>query len=262
MRLTQLAALHIEQFGSGQNLVLCHGFAGSARNFRPQARAFAERAHTVLFDMRGHARSAAPEDPAEYSESALVSDFASVVTQAQGDAVVGGLSLGAYTALRYALSAPTAPKGLLLAAFPSGGESGFRSRWSREFADAIDTEGLERAGERFVWGETSRFDPKGAALIRQGFLEHPPRALSLILRNVLSHLKTPDDLESELRAFTPPALVIVGSEDADSLGPSRRLLELLPNAELVVVPGAGHVVNLAAPQAFNAALGKLLDRVG
>jgi hypothetical protein len=29
-----------------------------------------------------------------------------------------------------------------------------------------------------------------------------------------------------------------------------------------VVPGAGHVVNLAAPQAFNAALGKLLDRVG
>lgn len=214
----------------------------------------------MLFDMRGHARSAAPEDARLYTEAALVSDFARVVDQAGGDAVVGGLSLGAYTALRYALGAATKPKGLLLAAFPSGGENGFRSRWSREFAEAIDTEGLERAGERFVWGETSRFDPKGAALIRQGFLEHPPHAVAAILRNVLSQLKTPDDLADELRSFTPPTVVIVGSEDADSLAPSRRLAELLPNAELTVVEGAGHVVNLAAPQAFNAALAKLLDR--
>lgn len=210
--------------------------------------------------MRGHARSAAPEDPALYSEQALVSDFARVVEQVGGEAIVGGLSLGAYTALCYALSAPRPPKGLLLAAFPSGGENGFRSRWARDFAAAIDAEGLERAGERFVWGETSRFDPKGAQLIRQGFLEHPPHALAAILRNVLSCLKTPDELAEPLRGFAPPVLVIVGSEDHDSLGPSRRLAELLPNAELVIVPGAGHVVNLSAPQAFNEALAKFLDR--
>lgn len=212
--------------------------------------------------MRGHARSAAPEDPSAYSEALLVSDFARVVEQSGGDAVVGGLSLGAYTALLFALSAPTPPRALLLSAFPSGGETGFRARWSREFADAIDAEGLERAGERFVWGETSRFDPKGGALIRQGFLEHKPHALSAILRNVLSHLKSPDDLAAELARFEVPALVIVGSEDKDSLAPSQRLAKLLPKAELVVVPGAGHVVNLAAPAAFNQALGSLLDRAG
>lgn len=214
----------------------------------------------MLFDTRGHARSAAPHDASAYSEAALVADFGRVVEQAGGDAVVGGLSLGAYTALRYALSAPRAPRALLLAAFPSGGENGFRSRWARDFAAAIDVEGLEGAGARFVWGETSRFDPKGAELIRQGFLEHPPHALAALLRNVLAHLKTPDDLADELREFNAPALVVVGSEDEDSLAPSRRLAELLPNAELVVVPGAGHVVNLAAPAAFNEALGRLLER--
>lgn len=258
--MTEPASLHVERSGTGPTLVLAHGFAGSARNFRPQARAFAARVQTVLYDMRGHARSAAPQDPFAYSEAALVSDFGSVVEQAGGAQVVGGLSLGAYTALLYALSAPSPLQGLLLSAFPSGGENGFRSRWSRDFAEAIERDGLEAAGERFVWGETSRFDPKGAALIRQGFLEHPPHALAALLRNVLSHLKTPDELAERLRAFSIPTLVIVGSEDQDSLGPSQRLAELLPNAELVVVPGAGHVVNLAAPAAFNEALAKLLDR--
>ncbi|HET9930761.1 MAG TPA: alpha/beta hydrolase [Polyangiaceae bacterium] len=252
--------LHVERSGTGPTLVLAHGFAGSARNFRPQARAFADRVHTVLYDMRGHARSSAPEDTSEYTEDALVSDFGSVVEGAGGAAIVGGLSLGAYTALLYALSASTPPKGLLLSAFPSGGATGFRSRWSRDFAEAIERDGLESAGERFVWGETSRFDPKGAQLIRQGFLEHPPHALAALLRNVLSHLKTPDELAERLSSFSAPTLVIVGSEDQDSLGPSHRLAELLPNAELVIVPSAGHVVNLAAPAAFNDALAKLVER--
>jgi pimeloyl-ACP methyl ester carboxylesterase len=258
--LSERPALHVEDFGTGQNLVLSHGFGGSARNFRPQARAFAERAHCWLYDTRGHARSAAPSDVSAYTEPELVADFARVVERAGGDAVVGGLSLGAYTALRYALAAPQRPRALLLAAFPSGGSDGLRTRWARDFADAIDAEGLERAGERFVWGETSRFDPKGGALIRQGLMEHPPFALSSILRNVLAHLKTADDLADQLSSFDVRTCVIVGENDADSLAPSRRLAELLPNAELVVVPAAGHVVNLAAPLAFNQALASLLDR--
>jgi len=258
--LSEPPTLHVEDSGTGQNLVLSHGFGGSARNFRPQARAFAERAHSWLYDTRGHARSEAPQDPAAYGEAQLVSDFARVVERTGGNAVVGGLSLGAYTALRYALAAPERPRALLLAAFPSGGSNGWRTRWSRDFADAIDSEGLERAGERFVWGETSRFDPKGAALIRQGLMEHPPYALSAILRNVLARLKTPDELAAELAAFDTPTCVIVGANDQDSLAPSRRLAELLPNAELVVVEAAGHVVNLAAPAAFNQALTSLLDR--
>ncbi|MGC4088466.1 MAG: alpha/beta hydrolase [Polyangiaceae bacterium] len=255
-------ALHVESLGTGRNLILSHGFGGSARNFRPQARAFAERARTTLYDTRGHARSAAPEDAQSYTEAALVADFARVVDAQGGDAVVGGLSLGAYTALRYALSAEPRPRALLLSAFPSGGRDGVRTRWARDFAAAIDAEGLERAGERYVWGETSRFDPKGAALIRQGLLEHPAFALSALLRNVLSQLRTPDELAEQLRALELPVLVVVGDQDADSLGPSQRLAELLPQAELVVVPGAGHVVNLAAPAAFNQALGHLLDRAG
>ncbi len=252
--------LHVEHSGTGPALVLAHGFGGSSRNFRPQARYFAARRTTWLYDARGHARSGAPPSPQQYDEAQLVGDFARVV-QAAGDpsAVVGGLSLGAYTALRYALSASQPPRGLILAAFPSPG-SAARERWALGFADAISEHGLDVAGAEFVWAEASRFDPKAAALIRQGFLEHTPHALAAILRNVLATLPAPSQLADELRAFECPVLVVVGSEDRESLAPSEELALLLPRVRRVVVPGAGHVVNLADPARFNQAVAEFLEQ--
>jgi pimeloyl-ACP methyl ester carboxylesterase len=59
-----------------------------------------------------------------------------------------------------------------------------------------------------------------------------------------------------------PTLVLTG--DKDTLIPkehSERLVELLPDAELVVVPDAGHMVLLEKPAEVNAALDGLLDKV-
>lgn len=252
--------LHVERSGSGPALILAHGFGGSARNFRPQARAFSAKRSVVLFDARGHARSPAPRDAAAYTEAALVSDLSDLVESAGPAPVVGGLSLGAYTALAWALGSETPPAGLVLAAFPSTSEKA--RRWSLDFADAIAREGLERAGERYVWGEASRFDAKAAALIRQGFLEHPPHAIDAILRNVLSQLSAPENRADLLRAFSTPVLLIAGEKDSSAVDASERLAQLLPDATVVIVPEAGHVVNLADPERFNAALDTFLTRVG
>jgi pimeloyl-ACP methyl ester carboxylesterase len=113
-----------------------------------------------------------------------------------------------------------------------------------------------------VWAEASRFDPRGAALIRQGFLEHTPHAMTAILREVLASVPAPAELAAELAKLDVPVLVIAGSNDGESLPPSEQLAQLLPNARLVVVPGAGHVVNLADPARFNQALGEFLDQLG
>jgi pimeloyl-ACP methyl ester carboxylesterase len=254
-------ALHVEHQGAGPPLVLAHGFGGSCRNFRPQARAFADRATVWLYDARGHARSPAPHELSAYQTRELVSDLASVATRGGATPVVGGLSLGAHTALAFALTSPVPLRGLILAAFPSAGNEPKRAAWAHGFADTIDREGLEVAGERYVWGETSRFDAKGAALIRQGFLEHDPFAMAALLRQVLAEVPAPDAIAAELARLHVPTLVIVGDDDHESLGPCRRLAELIPGAELVEIAGAGHVVNLAAPQAFNAALGAFLARL-
>jgi pimeloyl-ACP methyl ester carboxylesterase len=249
-------ALHVERRGSGPSIVLSHGFGGSARNFRPQVRALSTTHEVIVYDTRGHARSPAPLDPAEYRESELVGDLLRLLAGASAPVILGGLSLGAYTALRAVLAAPERVRGLVLASFPSTEPETARSKWALEFASSIEQEGLERAGEQFVWGEGSRFDDNARAFIRRGLLEHAPHALVAILRNVLAQVPRPDELASELSRLTLPVLVVVGSEDRPALASCRRLAALLPRAELVEVPGAGHVVNLAAPEAFN----QLLER--
>ena len=253
--------LHVEERGSGERLVLAHGFAGSARNFRPQAKALSRTHRVILYDARGHARSEAPEGAEAYVFERLVDDYERIAGGADGPVVAGGLSLGSATALAFALRRPERVRALVLASPPGGSDDVKRREWALSFARAIEERGLEAAGAEFVWGERARFDPRGAALIRQGLMQHPPLALAHILRHTLAELPGASAQAEALRRFEHPVLLIVGSEDATAREPARALAALLPNAELVVVEGAGHVVNLAAPEAFNEACRHFLERV-
>lgn len=258
--------LYVEAQGEGPPLVLAHGFAGSARNFRPQARALRERFRVVAYDARGHARSPAPDDPAAYRAPALAADLARVVARAGAaeggvrDTVVGGLSMGAAVALDWALGAATPPRALVIASLPAGAGSGRGiAAQALAFADAIEREGPEAAGERFVWGPGSGFDPAGAALVRQGFLEHPPHGLIHTLREYLARLPAVEERTEALAGLALPVLVVAGERDGASLPACRALAAALPDARLEVIAEAGHVVNLEGARAFNAVLEAFLD---
>lgn len=248
--------LFVDAAGEGPAVVLGHGLGGSARNWRPQLRALRPSHRAVAFDARGHARSGAPEDEAAYALDCLVADLASVLDAeaAPGPAVIGGLSMGAAVALHFALAEPQRVRGLVLAAYPGTRAGGGFAAIADEFAATIDAEGLEAAGDRFVWGPASGLDPQAAKLVRMGFLEHPPHAIAGLLRQLIGVLASVDSLAGDLSRLALPALVVVGEHDSASLEPCRQLAATLPDAELVVIPGAGHVVNLARPEAFNAAL--------
>jgi pimeloyl-ACP methyl ester carboxylesterase len=252
---------HVERMGSGPPVVLVHGFGGSARNFRKQGRALQDAYTLVTYDLAGHGRSARPEDPSAYELERLTGELGEVVNAEGRGAVVGGLSLGAHVALTYALAAEPSPRALVLAAFPGNRSEPRRVRWALDFARMIEEQGLDAAGARFVWGEGSRFDEQSSALIRQGFLEHAPHALAAILKQVLAVVPEPDALAPALARFSSPVLLIAGSEDADAVAANEALARHLPHAEVVVLPGAGHLVNLQASAGFNGALRQFLDRL-
>ncbi len=254
------AGLHVARRGTGPTLLLAHGFAGSARNWGPQMRSFTDRYDVVTYDARGHARSSAPDDPQAYCEDALVRDLDSVRSSVGARApFVGGLSMGAAVVLAWALRHPAKPSALVLAAFPPdpGSDLGLPAL---AFADAIEQEGVERAGARFAWGPESGLDPRGAALVRQGFLEHPPHALVHTLRGFLATRPALEEQRQALAALRIPTLVVVGARDRGSRPASETLARMLPEAELAVIPDAGHVVNLARPDAFNEVLAGFLER--
>jgi pimeloyl-ACP methyl ester carboxylesterase len=254
--------LHVEVTGTGPTIVLMHGFGGSARNFGPQARAFGKRWRVVRFDARGHGRSEAPADPDAYRPEAFVADVGRVLDRVGADrAVVGGLSMGAAVAVRFALAHPERVRALVLAAFPPGARVGGFAAVAGPFADAIEREGLEAAGARYAWGPSSGLDETGAQLVRQGFLEHPPQGLAHTLRGLLAVQPSAEELAPQAATLAMPTLLIVGGNDRRSLAASRVLASAMPAARLVVVEGAGHIVNLADPAAFNAAVEEFLDAV-
>ncbi len=253
-------SLHVEHYGAGSpTVLLMHGFGGSARNFRAQARSLKERYRVVLFDARGHARSDAPSDPAEFEPNCFVEDVVTVLReQTSSPAVVGGLSMGAGIALRFAIDHPEAVRALVLCAFPPTGDRS-QSSWALRFADAIEQRGLEEGGNEFVWGG-DRFDNDAARFIRQGFLEHRPHALVAILRRVIATQPSVAELAETLGRIKIPTLVVVGARDKQSVHPCRDLARAIPGAELVEVADAGHVVNLDKPKVFNEILSDYLRK--
>jgi len=245
--------LHTESAGDGPTILFAHGFAGSARNWNSQSRALRDAYRVLRYDARGHARSEAPDNPTAYSPEIFVEDMAAVLRDETEPAILAGLSMGAVIALRYALKHPERVRALVLAAFPAGPDRpGSFTDLAHAFADAIDRDGLDGAGARFVWGSDSGLDPTAAALVRRGFLEHPPQGLAHTLRGVIARQPRVADLE--LDALETPTLVVVGANDEGSLAPSHALEAAIPGARLAVIPDAGHVVNLGRPAVFNEAL--------
>ena len=151
------------------------------------------------------------------------------------------------------------PAGLILASFPQEGDPS-QSGWANAFADVIDRHGLDSAGSEFVWGG-ARFDAASAKWIRQGFLEHAPHALAAILRRVLATQSSVASMSERLAHLAVPTLVIAGEDDSISLDVSRALARSIPRATLAVVPGAGHVVNLQKPEAFNGVVSDFLRQI-
>jgi len=260
---TDAPRLHVEVDGDGPTIVLGHGFGGSARNFRAQARGLAPRFRVVRFDARGHGRSEAPADPAAYRPEAFVADVARVLDHVGAEtAVIGGLSMGAGIALRFARAHPHRTRALVLASFPAGRDvAGSFKAVAEEFAATIERDGLEVAGARFVWGPGSGLEPRAAALIRQGFLEHAPHALAATLRQVIAAQPAAAEMEEWLPAIVQPALLIAGARDQPAVAASRALAARLADARMTVIPDAGHLVNVVQPAAFNAAVETFLRDV-
>ena len=94
----------------------------------------------------------------------------------------------------------------------------------------------------------------------RGLVEAQPAEGVAWAQRAMAH--RPDSAET-LRAFTGPSLVVVGEQDALTPPESaRNLAALLPNSAYRVVPGAGHLAPVEAPEAFAEAVRPWLEELG
>jgi 2-succinyl-6-hydroxy-2,4-cyclohexadiene-1-carboxylate synthase len=234
-------------------VVLLHGFAGTGRAWDPVVERLDRERYTPLApDLRGHgdARDARP-----VSFEACVAD---VLAAAPRRFLLCGYSMGGRLALHVALAAPERVERLVLVAATAGIEDA-AGRAARRAADEAlaafaDTATIEQFADR--WAAQPLFagtPPDAARIWREDLLRNDPRALAASLRGMGSGAMMPR--WERLRELTMPGTVLVGERDAKFLALGERLAAALPDAELVVVRGAGHGLLREAPHAVAAALG-------
>jgi pimeloyl-ACP methyl ester carboxylesterase len=229
-------------------LLLSHGYSDTTRLWEPNLAALSADRKVITWDMRGHGRSASPEDQSLYSEELSVEDMAALL-DACGvqEAAIGGLSLGGYLSLAFRLRYRERVVALLL--FSTG--PGYRRDQPREGWNAMaikSAERFERKGmDGFGPGDdrgSQHTDPLGLARAARGILtQHDSRVIESL----------PD--------ITVPTLIIVGADDKAYLQAADVMEAKIPGAVKLVVGNAGHKVNSDQRQIFDEAVLDLLQSV-
>ena len=246
--------LNVMDEGEGHPIVFLHGLGGCWRDWEPQLDSLSDRFRCVVIEHRGHGRSELTRGA--YSTRLFADDAAAVCAQLGIEhAHVVGLSMGGLVAQALAVGHPGLVDTMVLCDTGLGMRSK-RAEFLRRAAD--DTRAKGFGDSRGVLPESS---PGWSA---KTIAEHPE-----IMRNNLRESESADpdawaraaiavaehDLTGEIESVTAPVLVIWGDSDEVIPIASAALLQgVFPDAELVVLPDAGHVANLEAPREFDAAI--------
>jgi pimeloyl-ACP methyl ester carboxylesterase len=232
--------IYWEERGSGEPLLLIMGLGSASDMWYRLLPEFSSSYRTILFDNRGVGRSDPHSGP--YSIAAMAEDAAAVMMAAGVESAhVIGFSMGGFIAQEFALRYAERVRRLVLASTACGGSEVV---WAApEVLTALAAKDVKTREEGF-W-TTAPYN----------YAQSTPRALieedlAVTLRSLLKRESYQAQLQaitswtgthSRLRGLNIPTLVIHG--DSDQLIPTengRILARVIPKAEFVLIPGAGH----------------------
>jgi len=244
--------IHYEDSGNGPAVFMTHGYAAAGAMWEPQRVPLNEAGYRLVsWDMRGHAETESPDDPAQYSEALTMADMLGLMDTLDIErAVVGGLSLGGYMSLAFQLAHPERVRALVLCDTGPGYRSDEpRAKWNRmaeKSAVNFEEKGLDAAGRSPEVRAAVKYHRSAMGLA------HAARGmLAQVDSRVIDHLAEID----------VPTLIIVGERDEPYHAASQYMQSKVPGSRLEVIPDAGHAANMDQPEAFNRVLLEFLGSV-
>ena len=239
-----------ERVGAGPPLVFVHGAAGDSRLWQPQLAALADEFTVVAWDEPGAGRSA--DVPADFGLPDYANCLAGLIEAlALGPAHVAGLSWGGSVVQELYRHHPGLVATLILADTYAG--------WKGSLPEEEVRARVEGARQMLAAEE---FDPTLPGL----FAGDPPAEFVPLLDEIAASVR-PNSLRTQLFVMAEadqcdllptiavPTLLIWGELDARSpLSVARQFAQAIPDTQLVVIPGCGHVSNLERPGQFNEAV--------
>lgn len=243
--------LYYKEAGAGTPLLLIPGGSGDADSWFGSFERLAQRHRVIAYDRRGHTRSSGSpsSDLHQHAE-----DAAALLTQLRAaPATVVGWSIGGVLALDLAMGHPELVRSLVLIEPPLHAKSDFDLGFVLTFArvmllrrirgDRAAAEAFKRFVDRGSWNRL----PAGA---REAMLKNSPALMADLDAGTGEYL-TP----AMLQGVTCPVLLLYGTDSPPVLHrPIQRLSAWLPDAEVQVVTGAGHLMQFDQPDQFESAV--------
>lgn len=224
-------------------LVLLHGFTQSHHQlvgFAMQLSARTDHRSVTLIDLPGHGLSG--------TDRRSIAEAATEAVRLGGGGDYVGYSMGGRTALHSALLAPHLVRRLVVIGATAGiendDERADRRRADEHLAERIETIGVDAFVDEWLAGplwSNLPDDPIDRIYRRR----NSATGLAHSLRTAGTGAQ--ESLWNRLAEITQPVLIAVGEHDVKFTAIADRLAELLPNADVAIVPSAGHAAHIEQP---------------
>ncbi len=255
--------LNYEDSGSGLPVVLIHGFPLNRSMWQPQVKVLADAGCRVICpDLPGFGQSPVLEGDASMDRYA---DAVMSLLDELGieQAVIGGMSMGGYVLLNLVARYPQRLLGAMYlvtraaADDPAGKEK--RSMLAKEVAAGDAAIVPDSFAQVLFAPHTAEEKPGLVKAVRQ-MMESA--SAGGVVGGLLA-MRDRDDFVDRLPGLDVPALVVGAELDAAvPIEHARLLAQGLPDAQLEIIAGAGHMVNLERPEEFNQAIKKFIHNRG
>lgn len=253
---------HVEARGVGEPLLLLHGFSGSGANWAAQVASLEHEFRVYTVDLLGHGQTDSPDDPKRYVMERATGDLIGVLDAFGVErAHLLGYSMGGRLALYTALEFPERFERLIL----ESASPGLRSEAERQarvaqdeaLAQRIENEGIPAFAD--YWTNLPLFASQNAevrARLHAQRLHNNSQGLANSLHGMGTGVQP--SLWGRLGELRLPTLLQCGEQDAKFRGINTEMQMLIPDAELVIVPGAGHTIHAEQPERFHAEVMRFL----
>jgi pimeloyl-ACP methyl ester carboxylesterase len=242
-------------------VIFLHGIGGGARSFAPQIASFASAGYQpVALDLMGYGT----REPIEaMSFEALAEDVEFAISESGLErAVLIGHSMGGMVVQTMLRRKPEAYRAAVLSCTSPafGNPAGdFQKKFVADRLEPLDTgytmADVAPAAMRGMMGPNA--DPAGAAL----FVEEYAKVPEATYRAAVQCLVTFDE-RANLASIKVPVLCLAAELDRNAPPPVlEKMAAKIPGARYVCLPSLGHMPNLEAPQAFDAAIFNFLGAV-
>lgn len=247
--------LYTRDVGEGTPLVLLHGYPLSSAMWLAQREGLAGRFRVITPDLRGFGGS--PLGTQDPSVEAMADDVAELLDRLGLErAVIGGLSMGGYVAQAFCRRHAERLLGLVLADTKATADPEAVRDTRLRTAERLETEGtvavlLEDMLPKLVGPTTMRQRALVYGRVR-GLVQATPPPAAAWAQRAMAGRSASFDVLAEVRV---PVLVLHGDEDVLATeDDARAIAEALPDAELTVIPGSGHLTAVEQPELFNEAV--------